>query len=46
MNCAPDFIDNRDGNTLADALARVLGGSIREGLAEAAGRPAELAIAA
>src|SRR5207247_2424157 len=46
MNWTPDFIDNRNGNTLAEALARVLGGSIEGGLAEAAGRPAELAIAA
>jgi hypothetical protein len=46
MNFTPDFIDNRNGNTLAEALARVLGGSIPGGLAEATVRPAELAIAA
>jgi hypothetical protein len=42
LNFAPEFIDNRDGNTLAEALAWSASG----GLAEAAVRPAELAIAA
>src|SRR5262249_17413465 len=47
MNFVPEFIDNRDGNTLAEALARVLGGTIEGGSAvPAAGRPADLAIAA
>jgi hypothetical protein len=46
LNFAPEFIDNRDGNTLAEALARLLGGSASGGLAEATVRPAELAIAA
>jgi hypothetical protein len=46
MSATPEFIDNRDGNTLARALARVLGGGVG-GLAEdAPGRPAELAVAA
>jgi hypothetical protein len=31
MTNASEFIDNRDGNTMAEALARVLGGSA-EGL--------------
>ena len=44
-NTAPEFIDNRDGNTLAEALAGLLRGSVRGGLAEAGVRPAELAIA-
>jgi hypothetical protein len=43
---APEFIDNRDGNTLAKALARVLGASISGEFAEPGARPAELAIAA
>jgi hypothetical protein len=46
MTGAPEFIDNRDGNTLAAALARVLGGSagcIAEG---PAALPSELAVAA
>jgi hypothetical protein len=46
MNLAPEFIDNRNGNTLAEALARLLGGSVGGGLAEDGSRPAELAIAA
>src|SRR5215831_9040211 len=46
MNFAPEFIDNRDGNTLAEALAGLLGGSVPGGLAETAVRPAELAVAA
>jgi hypothetical protein len=45
MNFAPEFIDNRDGNTLAEALVRLLGGSVTGGVAENAVRPAELAIA-
>jgi hypothetical protein len=46
MNGAPEFIDNRDGNTLAEALARLLGGA-RDGMAEEApGRPSDLAVAA
>ena len=45
MNFAPEFIDNRNGNTLAEALARLLGGTVSGGLAEATIRPAELAIA-
>lgn len=39
-------VTNRDGNTLAEALARLLGGSLIGGLAEAGVRPGELAIAA
>jgi hypothetical protein len=46
MNFAPEFIDNRDGNTMAEALARLLGGSKTSGSSEAGARPAELAIAA
>jgi hypothetical protein len=46
MNFTADFVDNRDGSALAEALARVLGGTIPGGLAGAAVRPAELAIAA
>jgi hypothetical protein len=46
LNFALEFIDNRDGNTLAEALARLLGGSPSGGLGEAAVKPAELAIAA
>jgi hypothetical protein len=42
MSHAPEFTDNRDGNTLAEALAQVLGGRI-SGMPGA--RPAELAIA-
>lgn len=45
MTDAPEFIDNRDGNTLAEALATLLGGS-RGGLGEDGVRPAELAVAA
>ncbi len=45
MNGAPEFIDNRDGNTLVEALGRVLGGSLGGGLGEAAVYPSELAIA-
>src|SRR5438132_1132189 len=42
----PEFIDNRNGNTLAEALARVLGGSLG-GIADGSpARPSELAIAA
>ncbi len=45
MNERPEFIDNREGNTLGAALARLLGGS-DEGVAETAtGRPADVAIA-
>jgi hypothetical protein len=47
MSIAPEFIDNREGNTLFRALARVLGGTLEGGLAEGpAVRPAELAVAA
>ncbi len=46
MTFAPEFIDNRDGNTMAEALARLLGGGAPGGFAETSGRPAELAIAA
>jgi hypothetical protein len=46
MNFTPEFIDNRDGNTMAEALAVLLGGDPVGGLAEAGPRPAELAIAA
>jgi hypothetical protein len=46
MKFTPEFINNRDGNTLAEALARLLGGSASGGLAEVSVRPAELAIAA
>jgi hypothetical protein len=41
----PEFIDNRNGNTLAGALALLLGGSIKGNLAESGLRPAEVAIA-
>jgi hypothetical protein len=44
MSFAPEFIANRDGNTLAEALARLLGGSLTGGLAEAGVQPGELAI--
>ncbi|HZR77009.1 helicase-related protein [Bradyrhizobium sp.] len=43
---APEFIDNRNGNTLAEALARLLGGSMAGGLSESGTRPSEVAIAA
>lgn len=46
MNFEPEFIDSRDGNTMAEALARLLGGGLASGMAEAGTRPAELAIAA
>jgi hypothetical protein len=46
MNGAPEFIDNRDGNTMAEALVRVLGGSLGGMAEEAAARPADLAVAA
>lgn len=46
MNFTPEFIDNRDGNTLAEALAQLLGGNVSGGFAEGTVRPAELAIAA
>ncbi len=47
MTYAPEFIDNRDGNTLALALSRVLGGGGVAGVSEApVGRPEEIAIAA
>jgi hypothetical protein len=46
MNFAPEFIDNRNGNTLAEALVRLLGVRISDGLTPAMARPAELAIAA
>jgi hypothetical protein len=46
MNDAPEFIDNRDGNTLVEALAFLLGGSNAGMGEEAAARPADLAIAA
>jgi hypothetical protein len=46
MTSTPEFIDNRDGNTLAVALARVLGGTLPGGMGESpAVRPAELAVA-
>jgi hypothetical protein len=45
MNFAPEFIDNRGGNTLAEALARLLGRKIAGDVAENIVRPAELAIA-
>jgi hypothetical protein len=45
MNFAPEFIDNRDGNTLAAALAGLLGCITEKGLTEVSVRPAELAIA-
>jgi hypothetical protein len=46
MTDSPEFIDNRDGNTMAEALERVLGGAA-SGFADApAARPADLAIAA
>jgi hypothetical protein len=43
---APEFIDNRNGNTLAEALARLLGGNVAGGLSESGTRPSEVAIAA
>jgi len=45
MNGTPEFIDNRDGNTLAEALAALLGGA-QSGFGEERARPAELAVAA
>lgn len=46
MSATPEFIDNRDGNTLAEALARVLGGGRGRGLNDGpAVRPNELAVA-
>jgi superfamily II DNA or RNA helicase len=42
----PEFIDNRDGNTLRRALARVFGSEPVEAAEPTAGRPAEVAIAA
>lgn len=45
MNERPEFIDNRNGNTLAQALARVLGANPIGGMAEASVRPEELAVA-
>jgi hypothetical protein len=45
MSPAPEFIDNRNGNTLAEALAQLLGGTIAGGLSESGPRPAEVAIA-
>ena len=45
MKFAPEFIDNRDGNTLAEALAQISGGRIG-GVSPDGVRPAELAIAA
>lgn len=45
MTDKPEFIDNRDGNTLGKALAHVLGGSDGDGFDESGVRPAELAIA-
>jgi hypothetical protein len=42
----PEFIDNRNGNTLAEALARILGASSRDGFNEGYSvRPADLSIA-
>ncbi len=42
----PEFIDNLDGNTLADAIARVLDrGSGNQGLSEAGAQPSRLDIA-
>ncbi len=41
----PEFIDNRDGNTLAKALARVLGGAGGPGMAESGPIPKEVSIA-
>ena len=45
MNRTPEFIDNRNGNTLAEALAVILGGSTSGLGEETTARPAELAIA-
>src|SRR5437762_2557700 len=45
MSVAPEFIDNRNGNTLVEALGQVLGGSLG-GMGEEVIRPSELAIAA
>jgi Helicase conserved C-terminal domain/SNF2-related domain/PLD-like domain len=45
MSSAPEFIDNRDGNTLAEALALLLGGAKGE-LGERAVTASELAVAA
>ncbi len=41
----PEFIDNRDGNTLAKALAQVLGGAGGPGMAESGPIPKEVSIA-
>jgi len=47
MTATPEFIDSRDGNTLALALARVLGDYALVGIPEGGSTPpAELAIAA
>ncbi len=45
MTLKPDFIDNRDGNTLAQALGAVLGVSAGGGLGEAAEPPDQVRIA-
>jgi Helicase conserved C-terminal domain/PLD-like domain/SNF2-related domain len=42
---APEFIDNRDGNTMAEALATLLGGA-GGGLREVNAPPSDLAVAA
>jgi hypothetical protein len=46
MRTAPEFVDNRNGNTLAEALARVLGSNRYEMDESETGRPVEVAIAA
>ena len=46
MSGDPEFIDNRSGNTLAKALAKLLSGAIADGLSESGPRPSEVAIAA
>ena len=42
----PEFIDNRDGDTLAAALAKILAGTGGSGFSEGSGvKPADLSIA-
>ena len=45
MTATPDFIDNRDGNTLAQALGAMLGVSTSGGLSEGAEPPDQVRIA-
>ena len=45
MTLKPDFIDNRDGNILAQALGTVLGVSAGDGLSEGTEPPDQVRIA-